>query len=184
MHNDLIADLLDWVRGRYFGKYRGTVEDNNDSTARGRLKVKVPAVLGQLQVWAMPCVPYAGDQVGFYSLPEQGTGVWVEFEGGDPSYPIWTGFYWADNEIPDDKKAAIKIWRTKAMKLRIDDDKEEIVVESTKSGKVTIADKVVGERGNAKLTIDSKGVAGEAGSQKTELTSGSFKVNGGAFEVS
>ena len=65
MENGVIGQLIDWVRSRYFGKYRGTVTDNADPTSRGRLKVNVPAVLGDLEVWAMPCVPYAGDGVGF-----------------------------------------------------------------------------------------------------------------------
>ncbi len=83
MDHELTEQLLEWVRSHYFGKYRGTVEDNNDTTGRGRLQVSVPSLLGNNKVWAMPCVPYAGDQVGFFCLPEQQTGVWVEFEGGD-----------------------------------------------------------------------------------------------------
>ncbi|HEX6229566.1 MAG TPA: phage baseplate assembly protein V, partial [Solirubrobacterales bacterium] len=69
----------------YFGKYRGTVEQNLDPLQQGRLQVKVPAVLGDGTLsWAMPCVPYAGSQVGFYAVPPIGANVWVEFEGGDP----------------------------------------------------------------------------------------------------
>src|SRR5262249_8883078 len=87
--------LLDWVRNRHFGKYRGIVTDNDDPTKRGRVKVKVPAVYDEtLEVWAMPCLPYTGNNVGVYTVPEPNAGVWVEFEAGDPSYPIWTGGYW------------------------------------------------------------------------------------------
>src|SRR3954468_5999011 len=100
MNPDLLDDLHTWIRSHFFGKYRGTVTDNNDTTNRGRLKVTVPAVLETLEVWAMPCVPYAGDSVGFYMMPENGSGVWVEFEGGDPSFPIWSGCFWADDELP------------------------------------------------------------------------------------
>src|SRR5690606_2312186 len=74
------------TRAEYFGKYRGTVVDNADPVKRGRLRVVVPAVLSSTPVWAMPCVPYAGPKLGFYAMPETGTGVWVEFEAGDPSY--------------------------------------------------------------------------------------------------
>ena len=48
----------------------------------------------------MPCVPYAGPNVGFAFLPEVGSGVWIEFEGGDVSYPIWVGGYWREGEVP------------------------------------------------------------------------------------
>ena len=53
-----------------------------------RIKAKVPAVLGDAESgWCMPCVPYAGPKVGIAFLPEVGSGVWIEFEGGDVSYP-------------------------------------------------------------------------------------------------
>lgn len=183
MDAELQEQLLDWVRSRYFGKYRGTVTDNADATSRGRLKVRVPAVLGDLELWAMPCVPYAGEGVGFYCLPEPGTGVWVEFEAGDPSYPIWTGFFWADDELPDASDAAIKIWKTEAFTLRIDDGAEELKAESGSGGKVTIDDEVRSEKGGVSHTVSSGGVVSEAGRSKVEVTSASVKVNDGALEV-
>ena len=79
----------------------------------------------------MPCVPYAGASVGFYSLPEPGTGIWVEFEAGDPSFPIWSGCFWGDNELPDSGGAAIKIWKTEKLTLRMDDDSDEMKLETT-----------------------------------------------------
>jgi uncharacterized protein involved in type VI secretion and phage assembly len=42
----------------------------------------------------MPCVPLAGKQMGAYLVPQIGSGVWVEFEQGDPDYPIWSGCFW------------------------------------------------------------------------------------------
>src|SRR2546421_362003 len=71
--------------GQFFGKYRGLVVDNIDPTHRGRLQVKVPAVMGEETLWAEPCAPYAGDGVGFFALPPANAGVWVEFEAGEPS---------------------------------------------------------------------------------------------------
>jgi uncharacterized protein involved in type VI secretion and phage assembly len=183
MENDLLQQLAVWVRNRYFGKYRGTVVDNKDSSSRGRVKVRVPAVLGDLEVWAMPCVPYAGDGVGFYSLPKPETGVWVEFEAGDPSYPIWVGFFWADNELPDASDAAIKIWKTEALTLRLDDDEEELLAESNGGAKVTIGEEVCSEKGNSTHTVSSDGVVSEAGRIKVEVTSGSVNINDGALEV-
>lgn len=86
----------------YYGKYRGLVLNNIDPLQKGRLLVQVPDVLGlSTSSWAMPCVPIAGPQMGTYVVPIIGSGVWVEFEGGNPDYPIWTGCFWGSAaEVP------------------------------------------------------------------------------------
>jgi Type VI secretion system/phage-baseplate injector OB domain len=86
---------------QFWGKYRGIVVGNEDPLMLGRIQVSVPQALGEvLTAWAMPCVPYAGLQVGFCMLPPIGAGVWVEFEGGDLDYPIWVGCFWREGERP------------------------------------------------------------------------------------
>jgi hypothetical protein len=80
---------------RYYGKYRGTVIENIDPEQIGRVLVQVPDVLGDIpSSWALPCVPAAGIQSGVFVVPPIGSQVWVEFEQGDPDYPIWTGGFW------------------------------------------------------------------------------------------
>lgn len=80
---------------RFYGKYRGLVIENIDPEQIGRVLVQVPDVLGELpSSWAMPCVPAAGIQSGCFIVPPIGSQVWVEFEQGDPDYPIWTGGFW------------------------------------------------------------------------------------------
>lgn len=90
---------------KYYGKYRGTVLNNIDPEQRGRLMLSVPDVLGAVpSSWAEPCVPLAGPTgppMGVYLVPPIGAGVWVEFEHGDPSYPIWVGCRWgAQSDVP------------------------------------------------------------------------------------
>jgi uncharacterized protein involved in type VI secretion and phage assembly len=87
---------------RYFGKYRGTVANNLDPEQRGRIQVMVPDVLKvMISSWAMPCAPIGGIQTGMFAVPSIGAGVWVEFEQGDPDYPIWTGCFWGTTaEVP------------------------------------------------------------------------------------
>jgi len=86
----------------YYGKYRGTVLNNVDPLQTGRLQVQVPDVAGLVPTsWAMPCFPSSGKQTGAYLLPQIGAGVWVEFEQGDPDYPIWSGcWYGSAAEVP------------------------------------------------------------------------------------
>jgi len=87
---------------KYYGKHRGLVLNNIDPLQRGRLLVQVPDVTGLgTSSWALPCVPMAGVQMGVYTVPMVGAGVWVEFEGGDVDYPIWCGGFWSTAaEVP------------------------------------------------------------------------------------
>ena len=87
---------------RYYGKYRGTVLNNIDPMQMGRIQALVPDVTSLLpSSWAMPCLPVAGIQTGMFTVPIIGSGVWIEFEQGDPDYPIWVGcFYGSAAEVP------------------------------------------------------------------------------------
>ena len=81
--------------GKYYGKFRGTVVNNVDPLQLGRIQAMVPDVSALLPTsWAMPCLPIAGKQMGTYFVPQVGAGVWIEFEQGNPDYPIWAGGFW------------------------------------------------------------------------------------------
>jgi uncharacterized protein involved in type VI secretion and phage assembly len=80
---------------KFYGKYRGTVINNIDPMQIGRIQVMVPDVSNFIPTsWAMPCLPIAGKQMGMFVMPQIGSGVWVEFEQGDPDFPIWIGCFW------------------------------------------------------------------------------------------
>ena len=88
-------------RERVYGKYRGVVLNNVDPKNQGRLTAMVPEILGEMPTgWASPCAPYAGVQAGLFAVPTTGAGVWIEFEGGDVSKPIWVGGWWGAAEVP------------------------------------------------------------------------------------
>jgi uncharacterized protein involved in type VI secretion and phage assembly len=161
----------------YFGKYRGLVKDNDDPDKRGRLLVVVPQVLDTVEVWAMPCVPYAGDKVGFYMIPKVGTGVWVEFEAGDPSYPIWSGCFWGKGQVDAaDAKPEIKFIRTDKFKLRIDDTVGEVSIETKDGSSVKLT--------AIEIELKSSTVTSKAsGGKKTSLSAVGFDVNDGGLEV-
>ncbi len=86
----------------FYGKYRGIVTDINDPLMIGRVRARVPDVTGEDKSgWAMPCAPFGGSSTGFFALPVVGAGVWIEFEHGDPDYPIWSGCWWGSTaEMP------------------------------------------------------------------------------------
>ena len=85
----------------YFGKYSGIVKDNSDDQNLGQLQVSVPALFPPDDlVAARPALPY-----GLFFVPEKDQRVWVEFEGGDPGLPIWTGVQSIPDTWPDEAKA-------------------------------------------------------------------------------
>ncbi len=87
---------------KFFGKYRGMVVNNMDPMKLGRVQVQVPDVTSLTPgTWAMPCFPVTGKQMGFWSLPQVGTGIFVEFEQGNPDFPIWSGcWYGSAADVP------------------------------------------------------------------------------------
>jgi phage baseplate assembly protein gpV len=163
-----LIDVLERMRNRFFGKYRGVVVDVDAATMR--VKASVPAVLGQqTSGWARACVPFAGQSMGFAFLPATGTGVWIEFEGGDVSYPIWTGCYWHDGEPPSDASDTVLAIVTKAA--------QKILLDTT--GTITVSD----QNGNT-LTLDSSGISFQGGGQNLALAGSGVTINDGALEVS
>jgi len=85
---------------QFFGKYKGVVTDNKDTMFSGRVRAKVNEVFGDNECgWATACLPFAGPQMGFFAIPPVGAGVFIEFEGGDPDRPIWSGGWLSLSDI-------------------------------------------------------------------------------------
>lgn len=171
---------------RVWGKYAGSVADTKDPEQSGRLQVVCPAILGSTPVWARPCVPYAGPGVGFFFLPPVGANVWIEFEGGETSRPIWTGCFWGKGELPPDAASAdIKLIVTDAAKLTIDDGAGSVELTNSSSVKTTWSGDVVTEAGGAAHTVAAAGVVSEsaAGTGKVDVSDSGVAVNGSAFTV-
>jgi len=98
------SGMQDVVGARHYGKYRGIVSDNQDPNNLGRIRANVPEALGKVvSGWALPSLPYSGNGSGFFRVPPSGAGVWIEFEAGDLSRPIWTGCWWGNNQLPSDQ---------------------------------------------------------------------------------
>src|SRR2546425_2473761 len=138
MNDQAIMDILDRLRNRFYGKYRGTVTQVDAPTMR--IKAKIPSVLaGQESGWCVACVPYAGKQVGIAFLPEVGSGVWIEFEGGDVSYPVWVGCYWRTSELPSDVAPNVKVITTVApFELKFDDGGGSLAITDSNGNTVTL----------------------------------------------
>lgn len=165
---------------KFFGKYRGTVINNVDPMQKGRLMVQVPDVSNVLpSTWAMPCVPFAGIQSGFFALPPIGAGVWIEFEQGNSDYPIWTGCFWGSTaEVP-------------ALALAAAPGVQQIVVQSVSQNTLMISD-MPGPTGGillksttgAMIAINETGITISNGQGATIILTGpTVTVNEGALEI-
>ncbi|MGH6965250.1 MAG: phage baseplate assembly protein V [Phenylobacterium sp.] len=154
------------ARERVYGKYRGTVMNVLDPLNQGRLMAMVPQLLGAMPTgWATPCAPYAGPLSGFFSVPPVGAGVWIEFEGGDVSRPIWVGGYWAAGEQPIEPLSApptlptTKIWRSDlGHTVSMDDALQTIMISDVLGqNKITIDVKTgtVTIKGLARVVMDA-----------------------------
>ena len=157
----------------FYGKYRGVVTDNQDPSGLGRVRVKVQDVLGDRESgWAMPSVPYAGKGVGLFLIPPKNASVWIEFEHGDPDYPIWTGCFWSLGEVPaTPAMAETKMLKTDAGTITMND--------LPGAGGITIETK-----SGMKIVINASGIEindGQGGSIK--LAGPQISLNNGALEV-
>jgi hypothetical protein len=155
---------------RYYGKYRGKVENNVDPMQLGRLQVSAPAVLGEGTLsWAMPCVPYAGNGVGFFALPPVGANLWIEFEGGDPDWPIWAGCFWGTGEVPAQPATAEnKVLKTDCISLKLTD--------LSGAGGVTLEVNSPAASTPSKIVIDSQGISVEHAQASIKLTQTSIEL--------
>jgi len=181
----------------FWGKYRGLVTDIQDPLNTGRIRAKVDVLGDKESGWAMPCAPFGGDQTGFFALPKVGAGVWIEFERGDPDYPVWVGCWWgkvtdrpSDLLAPPYKKLMVKTEGGHTLTL---DDSPGIgnLTLKTSGGHKLVLDDTPGAGGivletstGAKLSITSTGIEitnGQGASLK--LQGPQVQVNNGALEV-
>ena len=118
------------TKAQHNGKYRGKVVSTEDPTMSGKLLCFVPALPGMLFNWAVPSVGYAGIEQGMFALPEEGADVWIEFEGGDPNQPIWTGGYWEEGleptvpELAPEAPELVNVLRSKFCTVILNDTPE------------------------------------------------------------
>jgi uncharacterized protein involved in type VI secretion and phage assembly len=157
---EVLARLIQRVEGRYYGKYRGQITDNNDPSNLGRVKAKVPRVLGDEETgWALPAFIYGGaSEQGLFAVPDVGAGVWIEFEEGDLSYPVWSGTWFTSGDIPESAQPGQKVLKTKSgHKLVLDDDAGSLEITDSNGNTVTMDSSTVKvAAGNAtKVVIDA-----------------------------
>ena len=206
---DHLTELLRWRNSHRFGKYRGTVEAVEEEEDKlGIISVKVPAIWGKTRIIekVKPCSPFAGSKHGFVAIPEVGDGVWVEFEAGNTSLPIWTGFWWANDEMPEPKGKLVRSFiTTKGHKLLFDDDKNEVHLLHSSGAEMTMKDSDITIKiGDTSIKLTKSDITLQVGAAATapsikitssditvqsstvgsvKLTSGGVDIGNGAMKI-
>jgi uncharacterized protein involved in type VI secretion and phage assembly len=198
---DTILAVAKFIDEKRFGKYRGFVTNNQDPEKRGRVKLTVPSVLGEQETdWALPCLPFGGQaDYGFFSVPEVEAQVWVEFEEGDPSRPLWVGTFWQqESDVP--QEAALETPTTRLLKtksghlLQFDDepDLENITLRHMTNAELNINESgivVLKDAAENKLTLDADAgeiIVEDSNGNKISMTSSGTTVedaNGNKIEM-
>ena len=167
----LLVGLAEKSRSQYFGKYRGIVKENDDPENLGRIKAQVCDIYGeQLSPWAWPVVPFAGSAHGLVLLPELEDGVWIEFEAGDISRPLWTGCWWASKEMPSAGTVNSRALVTSGgHQIILDDGKNELKLVHSGGAEIKLTDTAIVLKFN-----DSKQI---------KISAAGVDINNSAFKV-
>jgi uncharacterized protein involved in type VI secretion and phage assembly len=189
MDDDLFAKLkrfgLEYL-GLYYGTYKGIVTDNTDPQDQGRVKVRMPE-LGRdeaLEFFAYPISPFAGDGFGIFFPPEVDARVWIVFEGGNPTMPLYLGGWWPNpskapggsqvpaEASPNGQSPLVREIRTKGGHRIIFDDGTDpgITIETQNGSSIQIKD----SEGTVKI-IATQEVSVEALTVTVEATQVSVK---------
>jgi len=166
----LLIDVHERVTTRFYGKHRGIVTAVDDPDKLGRIKAKVDSIYAGLETdWALPAAPFAGASHGLLLLPEKNDGVWIEFEAGVLSRPIWTGAWWGKNDLPSPNGPHVRALTTpKGLQIVLDDDARKMHLKHPGGGEITMSDSAI----TLKL-----------GSSSIELSLAGVSVNNGALQV-
>ncbi len=204
----VVKKIAQQINNTYYGKYRGFVVDNQDPENLGRIKLKVPSLLGEtVSGWALPCVPFAGIDQGLYLIPEIDSQIWVEFEAGDLNLPIWTGMFWRTDELPEEAQTTeqtSRLLKTPAgHRLQFDDEdgSEKIILHHSADAEIVMDDNgsilltdsadnkvimdaenqsiIIDDANGNQLTMDSSGIVVEdSNGNKITMDSGGITVEG------
>jgi uncharacterized protein involved in type VI secretion and phage assembly len=84
-----------------FGVARAIVVDIQDPDGAGRIKIKLPFLGNEVELWARVSLPLGGNKTGLWALPDIGDEVLVAFEEEDPRRPFVLGSVWNGKRPPD-----------------------------------------------------------------------------------
>jgi len=128
----------------------GIVVDNKDPEKMGRVKVQVPSILGVQDesqcLWAMPSMLFEGQQF----IPRVKDPVWIMFQGGDLSKPVYVGTWYRKDVMPDPEALHNrhylyyrKLKDNTEHKFYVEPEKHEVFLETTKKFRLHFKEKEI-----------------------------------------
>ena len=187
----------------FHGMYRGGVVDVDDPMRAGRVRVRVFGVFDDFASQTIPWALYAdsfmggiGGSGGFF-IPPVGSHVFVFFEAGDPTQPVFFAGAPAMNDGPPERSSNYpqnRVYKSPSGHLiEINDGAGIIHIQHNSGTEVTIqADGSVIENVVANLTRNITGDVTETidgnytrnvGGSTTEATSGEVTITGSRIDL-
>jgi hypothetical protein len=163
---DYIRTLgLENLARRYYGIYPGIVVDNADPDKNGRCRIAIAAIGHGAEsevppdYWAMPNFPGlakgrdTAQMRGVWMPPEVGDTVWVQFQNGDVSFPVYGGGFLpaeSTNDLADAACLKKGIRTATGHLIQINDDPANLSITIAKGDGV-------GAQSGAMISLDKDG---------------------------
>lgn len=169
--------------GRYYSSYRGIVMSVDDPEKAGKIAVQIPSIYN-ITKWAFPKYHHGGPNTGFkYLTPPVGSLVYVEFENGDPSHPLWSFHGWAIDEVPEElnNPNTLGLVTPKGNKVYLNDDDGvlKVVTNGGTSVKMVIPDDKEEDESEVTIDINDKGIQVKSKRNITIQDDDRIIINGG-----
>jgi len=188
----------------------GQVTDNKDPQKLARVRVRLPwHEGGDTSYWARPAMPMAGNDRGFYFLPEIGDEVLVAAENGDPSHLYVLGMLWNGKDtVPannDDGANHTRLVKTRSgHQVRFNDDtavpevdvrladgkhvlldKDHITIDDANGNVITLtaSSGAIEISAGRQLTLKAANVSIEATAAMTVKSGGTLTVKGSIVQI-
>ena len=142
----------------FFGKYRGNGRQGADGGRSRQVAGFCPRCTRERICGGMAVCPFAGPSHGFVAIPEEGDGVWIEFEAGNPAQPIWVGCWWGSGDMPSPGDVKVRSWvTTGGLAIVLDDDQNQISLQHPDGPSITLSsDGITLSTDSATVTLDAR----------------------------
>ncbi len=201
LFDDIMSAVGSDATGIISGIVTGTVKENYDKDNPGKIKVEL--FLGEsgknVTGWVSVMTPYAGNEFGYYSLPEVGSEVVVAFNMGDRNCPVVLGCLWnGKNQFPKetvdeknekknfitkgqnklfvtdtDKKQSIEIKTANGHSVLMNDEKKSITIKDSEEKEIVTID---GDKGEITIKADKKVILNVGGNDMAVFDGSANKI--------